>query len=115
MKIGIKQSFPCEFGVSLEILQTLSKLGQLFWDFLCYKKRKQNEFGESPNSLQTLSKLKKKYACTIFFQETYACSQSIEKAKKSLCTHILFWVWREFGEILEILQTHFVFVIFANK
>ena len=26
MKIGIKQSFPFEFGVSLEILQTLSKL-----------------------------------------------------------------------------------------
>ena len=27
MKIDIKQTLPCKFGVSLEILQTLPKLG----------------------------------------------------------------------------------------
>ena len=96
MKIGIKQSFPCEFGVSLEILQTLSKLGQLFWDFLCYKKTKTKWVWRisklSPNSLQTQKNMRAKtflpfdgLAARIFFL-------------KKTCARIFFWVWREFGD-----------------
>ena len=43
----------------------------------------------------------------LFFQEKYACSRS-KKGQKKVCTHI----FCEFGESLEILQTHFVFVFF---
>ena len=58
-------------------------------------------------NLQTLSKLKKRFACTTFLQKTYACSHS----KKELCTHIFF----EFGENLEIFQTHFSFFLNIPK
>ena len=83
--------------MSLENLQTLSKL--------------------SPNSKKYACTifLQEKYACTIFLQEKYACSQSIKKGKKVCARIFFFWVRREFGESLEILQTHFVFVFFAKK
>ena len=64
--------------------------------------------------ISKLSPNSKKYACTIFLQEKYACSQSIKKAKKFVHSYF-FWVRREFGESLEILQTHFVFVFFLQK
>ena len=71
MKIDIKQTLPCELGVSLEILQTLSKvLSKLGPNSYVFKSlfsfflfvfffgggEKGSELGDSPNSLQTGSK-----------------------------------------------------------
>ena len=78
MKIDIKQTLPCELGVSLEILQTLSKvLSKLgpnsyvfkslfsFFLFVFFGGEKK---GVSSEILQTLSKLAPNpYACKAFF------------------------------------------------
>ena len=79
MKIDIKQTLPCELGVSLEILQTLSKvlskLGpnsyvfkSLFSFFLFVFFLGGEKKGVSSEILQTLSKLAPNpYACKAFF------------------------------------------------
>ena len=79
MKIDIKQTLPCELGVSLEILQplskVLSKLGpnsyvfkSLFSFFLFVFFLGGEKKGVSSEILQTLSKLAPNpYACKAFF------------------------------------------------
>ena len=158
MKIGIKQSFPCEFGVSLEILQTLSKLGpnsqghvclmnflfflilsfffkkkqktkwvwrisklspnskkicvhNFFWPFLdrlhAYFSWKKScarisffEFGESLERVWRFSKL-------ILFLFFFAKKWNLkENSKNWHQANMSLWVWAEFGESLENLQTH---------
>ena len=110
MKNDIKQKFLCEFGASLE------------WVW--------REFGESPNSQRNLclmsffkkkyffskkkgkkwvwrfSKLKKKICVHNFFLCLLSGCTHIFCEKES-CARIFFWVWTEFAESLEVLQTHF--------
>ena len=134
LKNVIKQRFLCEFGVSLEILQTLSKLTKkslldVFSKNCFFEKTRKNEFGEPPNSLQT----QKKYACATFFQTKYACSHSKKNCARifflslerfwrfsKLIFHFLFF-WKndikqrflcEFGVSLEILQTRSKLICF---
>ena len=113
-----------EFGESLEILQTHSKLIPLFQRNNEITKNTENiwvwsEFGESPNSLQT----HKEIFAWCHFSKTKTKKgkmslenlQNLSKLKKicvhnfflSGCTHIcfekncgriFFWVWREFGD-----------------
>ena len=56
-----------EFGVGLEILQTLSKLICFFYFFCSLEKRNEfgvwSDFGDSPNSVQTRSKLMFFFLC----------------------------------------------------
>ena len=79
LKNDIKQRFLCEFGVSLEILQTLSKLTpnslqthmfpffRCFFSSLLFFLEKRNEFGVSLEIFQTLSKLAPNSYVFIFF------------------------------------------------
>ena len=126
LKNDIRQRFLCEFGASLEwvwrefgespnSLQTHKEIFAwcyfFFKDFLFWRKKMGKKM--SLENLQTLSKLKKNMRSQLFF-EFFWVVERIFFSKKKLWTHIFFWVWREFGESLEILQTHF-FLLFFKK
>ena len=105
-----------DFFVSLEILQTLSKLTpnslqthkEIFaWYHFHFLKKRGKMSLENLETLSKLSPKSKKYACTTFFQKNNACSHS----KKVV--HAFFF---QFGKILEILQTHSsFFCLFFEK
>ena len=74
------------------------------------KTYQKNEFGESPNSLQT----QKNMRAQLFPRKI--CVQPLQKSQKTTCArHAIFFI--EFGESLEILQTHFfcLFSFFGEK
>ena len=73
--------------------------------FFFEKKKGKNEFGESPNSLQTQKNMRSQ----LFFEKNMR--STTQKNSKKSCERIFFF---EFGESLEILQTH-VFPIFFFK
>ena len=66
----------------------------------------------SLENLQTLSKLKKNMRSQLFLKKI--CIQPLKKKSKKVVNTYFLWVWREFGESLGILQTHF-FPICSKK
>ena len=115
LKNDIRQRFLCEFEVSLESQTHKEIFAWCYFffkgfSFLKEKNGEKNEFGESPNSLQT----QKEYAFTTFFW-VFLSGWTHIFFKKKVVNAYFFWVWREFGESLEVLQTHLFFLFFQKK
>ena len=117
--LTIKTKMPLDFrkNMSLDRVWRISKLtGKCFLKFVFFLPKKlktyqKNEFGESPNSLQT----QKNMRAQLFPRKI--CVQPLQKSQKTTCArHAYFFI--EFGESLEILQTHFflpVFIFWGEK
>ena len=114
--IWVWTEFGEEFGESLENLQTHSKLTgkrlfdvnfHFFWIFFCKKKTKTKWVWR----ISKLSPNSEKICVHNLFLPFLDRLHAYFSSNKKLCTHIFL----EFGESLEILQTHFVFVFLQTN